>query len=59
MVTMVSLGVVTVTPVGSDDPLIVSAKFSFISNIWSSFIEMLSGALVSPAGNMTVYGPES
>ena len=59
MVTMVSLSVLTIIPVGSDDALIVSTKFSFISNILSSFIEMLNGALVSPAENVTVYGPES
>ena len=44
---------------GSEDGLIVSVKVSFISCILSSFIGISNGTLVVPAGNVTVYGPES
>ena len=48
-----------VTPSDSKDELIVRVKFSFPSNILSSFIGILNITVVCPAGNMTVYGPES
>jgi len=38
---------------------IVRVKFSFPSNILSSIIGTSNGTLISPAGNVTVYGPES
>ena len=37
----------------------VSMKFSFSSKMLSSFSETLNGTLVTLAGNVTVYGPES
>ena len=48
-----------VTPLGSEDWLMVSTKFSFSSSRLSSFKETLNGTLVTSAGNVTVYGPES
>ena len=48
-----------VTPPGSEDGLIVRLKFSLPSNILSSVIEMLNVACVCPAGNVTLYGPET
>ena len=57
MVTVASPGVPTVTPVGKDG-LIVSVKSSSPSNILSSVIGISNGTIVSPAGNVTVYGPE-
>ena len=59
MVTVVRLGLPMVTPLGSEDWLIVSTKFSFSSKMLSSFNETLNGTLVTLAGNVTVYGPES
>ena len=57
MMTVASLGAPTVTPLGSDE-LIASIKFSSISNIISSVIGTSNEAIVIPAGNVTVYGPE-
>ena len=59
MVTVVWLGLPMVTPLGSEDWLMVSTKFSFSSSRLSSFKETLNGTLVTSAGNVTVYGPES
>ena len=58
IVTVVWLGSPTITPVGSEDELMVSIKFSSPSNILSLFIETLNVARVCPVGNVTVYGPE-
>ena len=57
MVTVASLGVPTLTPVGKDGS-IVSVKFSSPSYKLSSVIGTSNGTLVTPAGNVTVYGPE-
>ena len=57
MVTVAWPGLPTITPVGNDE-FIVRVKFSFSSNILSSFIGILNGTLVTPAGNVTEYGPE-
>ena len=43
---------------GSEVWLIVSIKFSSISNTLSSFIGILDVAVVCPAGNVTEYSPE-
>ena len=59
MVTVAWPGLPTLTPLGSEDDSIVIIKFSSLSNISSSVIGISNGTLVSPAGNMTVYGPES
>ena len=58
MVTVIWLGASRVIPVGSEDEIIVSINFSSPSNILSSVIGMLNVAVVCPAGNVTVYGPE-
>ena len=58
MVTVAWPGSPTVTPVGSEDGLIVSIKLSLPSNMLSSYIGISNGTLVTPAGNVTVYGPE-
>ena len=59
MVTVVILGLPMVTPLGSEDWLMVSTKFSFSSSMLSSFSETLNGTLVTLAGNVTMYGPVS
>ena len=59
MFTVVTLGLLTVTPLGSEDWLMVSIKVSFSSSMSSSFSETLNGTLVTKAGNVTAYGPES
>ena len=48
----------TLQSAGSEDGSIVMVKVSLPSNILSSFIGTLNEALVSPARNVTVYGPE-
>jgi len=44
---------------GNEDGSIVTVKSSLPSTILSSVIETFNGTLVCPAGNVTVYGPES
>ena len=58
MVTVVSSEWLLVKRPGSEVSSIVSKNFSFPSNILSSVNEILNVANVTPAGNMTVYGPE-
>ena len=58
MVTVASPGSPIVILLGSEDELIVSRKYSFHSNILSSFTGTLNVAVVTPAANVTVYGPE-
>jgi len=58
-VTVATSGLLTVTLSGSEDELMESVKISLNSNIRSSFIGTSNGTLVTPAGNMAVYGPES
>ena len=48
----------TVTPLVSEDESIITLKYSFPSNKLSSVIEICKKALVSPAANVTEYGPE-
>ena len=45
------------TRIGSK--LISKLKVSVSSNILSSTIETSNGTLVTPVGNVTLYGPES
>ena len=58
MVTVASPGLLQFTLVGSEVSSIVSIKSSLISYILSSFIGTSNVAVVCPAGNVTVYGPE-
>ena len=46
------------TSLGSEDELITSMKFSLPLNMLSSLIGISNETLISPAGNLTVYGPE-
>ena len=57
MVTVASSGVPTLTPVGKDGS-IVSMKSSSSSYTISSIIGISNGTIVSPARNVTMYGPE-
>jgi len=59
MVNVVSLVPPTLTPLGSEDELMISINVSLISHILSSFIGISIGALVNPARNVTVYCPET
>ena len=59
IVTVALPGLPRVRSSGSEDGSIVTVKSSSPSNISSSFIVTSNGTLVSPAGNVTVYGPES
>ena len=43
----------------SEDTLIVRLKFSFPSNTLSSVMGTSNGTLISPAGIITVYGPDA
>ena len=47
-----------VTSLGSEVESIISLKSSLFSNTLSSFIGTLSKAVVIPAVNVTLYGPE-
>ena len=51
-------GLPRVTLSGSEDESIVRVKSSLPSNILSSVIGTSNGTLVTPAGNVTAYGPE-
>ena len=57
--TVVWLGLMTVTPLGSEDGSIERVTLSLSSTILSSIIETLNTARVSPAGNVISNGPES
>ena len=48
-----------VTLLSNDDEIIARAKLLFFSNISLSVIITSNIRLVCPAGNVTVYGPES
>jgi len=58
MVTVTSLGLFTFTWLGSVTEVILSWKVSLLSNILSSIIFKFNATSVSPAGNVTLYGPE-
>ena len=59
MVTVASSRLPVATRLGSEDESMLSIKFSLCSNKLSSFIGIVNGTLVTPTGNVTVYGPES
>ena len=48
-----------IIPSGNDSALMVSVKFSLSSSTSSSYIKTLNDILVTPAGNVTLYGPDS
>ena len=53
-----ALGLPRVTSLGSEVESIISMKVSCSSNISSSFIGILSEAVVIPGVNVTLYGPD-
>ena len=59
MVTVALLEVPGVTPLGSEDGSIVTVKSSLPSGIPSLIIGTSKDTLVTPAGIVTVYGPET
>ena len=58
MVTVALSGLLILTPLGNEERLILICISSLVSNILSSIIVILNEAVVIPAGNVTVYGPE-
>ena len=58
MVTVAWPGLLTLTLLGNEETLISICISSLFSNILSSVIGILNEAVVTPAGNVTVYGPE-
>jgi len=58
-VTIALAGLPTVRPLGGEDKLMVREKSSASSQILSSIIGTLKDIMVSPAINVTLYGPES
>ena len=59
MIIITVLGLPMIIPSGNDSVLIVSVKFSLPSSTSSSYIKTLNDTLVTPAGNVTLYGPDS
>ena len=57
--TIVTVAWPQLTPSGVEDELIVRVKFLSSSNTLSLYIGTTILALISPAGNITLYGPES
>ena len=47
-----------ITPSGNDSALIIRVKFSLSSHTSSSYMEILNDTIVTPAGNVTLYGPD-
>ena len=58
MIMIALLGLLLITPLGNESVLMMRVNFSSSSKPSSSCIEMLNDTLVTPAGNVTVYGPE-
>ena len=58
MVTVAWPGLPTLILLGNEETLISICMSSLFSNISSSVIGILNEAVVTPAGNVTVYGPE-
>ena len=58
IVTIALPGLPMLTLLGSEDELITSIKFLLPLNILSSLIGISNEILVSPAANVTLYGPE-
>jgi len=52
------LGLSIIIPLGSELVSIMRLKFSSYSTTSSSYNEMLNNTLVTPAGKVTLYGPE-
>ena len=52
------LGLPMIIPSGNDSALIVRVNFSLSSHTSSSYMEILNDTLVTPAGNVTLYGPD-
>ena len=59
IVTVALQGSAQVTVVGREDELIASLKVSLASDILSSVTGISNVTLVTPAGNVIEYGPES
>ena len=58
IVTVAWRGLPAVTSLGSEDKSMVNLKISFPSKMLSSFTGTSNEAIVTPAGNITVYGPD-
>ena len=58
MITTVLFGTPVVIVLSNELLSIISSKFSLSSNKLSSVIETLNDTLISPTGNVTLYGPE-
>ena len=59
MVTVALPGLPRVIPLGSKDETIIRVKFSLVSTVSSLTMGISNKELVIPAGNLTMYGPES
>ena len=58
MITVALLQLLVVMLSGSEALLTIRVNSSLSSNTLSSFIETLNDTLVTPAGSVTLYGPE-
>ena len=58
IVTVAWVGLLTVTLVGSEDGSITRLNFSSPSSTLSLVITTVNETRVTPAGNVTTYGPE-
>ena len=58
MVTIAWPGLLTLTLLGNEGTLISICISSLFSNILSSVIGIFNEAIVTPAGNVTIYGPD-
>ena len=58
IVTLACPGSSTLTYMGSEELSILSIKFSSLSDTLSLIMETAKEALVAPASNLTVYGPD-
>ena len=58
MIIITVLGSSMVIPSGNESTLIVRVKFSLPSSTSSSYIMILNDILVTPAENVTLYGPD-
>ena len=59
MVTADCLGLLMVTRSGTELDIMLRLNVSLLSNVSSLVILTSNGTLVFPAGNITLYGPES
>ena len=58
MIITVLFGITVVTVLSKELSSIINSKVSLSSNILSLMIVILNDTLVTPAGNVTLYGPE-